>query len=161
MLIDVSIAMHRGIFSVCIMLPACWLSVFTFRSSQKWIMQSSTLGGNRNGSSHQRTAGNQCSTAGCACWCVEALACTVHVLLLVYVRCEYSFECMHVCTHVSLGVCLRVYASFIPSLLFALHLCMYACVVLLPVCLSLTLPLIGEARWPTQHHTLRDSLSAG
>lgn len=140
MLIEVSVTMPRGICSVCLMLPACWLSVFTFRSLPKWIMQSSTLGGNRNSSSHQRTAGNQCTTAGCACQCVQAHARTVHVPLLVCAW-DVNFMSVCVCTHVSLGVCLCVYASSVPSLLSALLLCMYACVALLPVCLSACAPL--------------------
>lgn len=78
-------------------------------------MQSCTLGGNRNSSSHQRTP------------------------VGVYSTCEYSYACVCVCTRVSLGVCLRLYASFIPRL-SALRLCMHACVVLFPVCLSACAP---------------------
>lgn len=99
--------------------------VFIFCSSSKWIMQSSTLGGSWNSSSHQRTGGNQCTTAGCACWSAQAHACTVCRPLLVRLNIHMSV-CW--CTLVSLGGFPHIHTSPIASLLFPLQLYMHACV---------------------------------
>lgn len=160
--------MHRGSCSVCIMLPACWLSVFTFCSSPKWIMQSSTLGGNRNSSSHQRTAGNQCTTAGCACrLCAMGVcvSCTCASCWLCVCVCGCESLCIfilvyeHLIGSVFVGVCMCEFYP-LPYFIFARSLCMYVSFSFLSASQP-ALPLIGKACWMTQHHTLRDSLSAG
>lgn len=92
-------------------------------------MQSSTLGENRNSSSHQRTAGNQCTTAGCICRSAQAYASLVHVLACV---CVYVY--IQMCLYPCLSECFGVY-MWVLSLAYFL-ICMYACVVSLPVCLS-------------------------
>ena len=85
----------------------------------------------------------------CVCVCVcgcESLC----IFILVY---------EHLIGSVFVGVCMCEFYP-LPYFIFARRLCMYVSFSFLSASQP-ALPLIGEACWMTQHHTLRDSLSAG
>jgi len=154
MLIDVSIAMHRGIRSVCIMPAFCFYISAPLQKNElckvapwegigiahliKELLEinAALLGAPAHTDTHTDTHTHTRIPVG------------------VCAGCEYLCASVCVCAQVSLGVRLRGCASSIPSL------CMHMSSSFLSASQP-ALPLIGGARWLTQHHTLGDSLSAG
>lgn len=90
----------------------------------------------------------------------------------LYSTCASVAVCVCVGVNIQMGMCIFVPMSLwecvcmhmrASSLAYICCACVYVCMYHSLSCLPLrlTLPLIGEAHWQTQHHTLRDSLSAG